>query len=62
MTVFYLQELYKSFCGISAYNTNGRPSTSIMKKNELPPIDIVYPTKDTVLSSRLGAPVMKMII
>ncbi|KAI9487203.1 MAG: tyrosyl-DNA phosphodiesterase-domain-containing protein [Benjaminiella poitrasii] len=53
LSLLYLNELYRSFCGFKAYNGQRKPD-SITKKNELPPIDIIYPTKDTVESSRLG--------
>lgn len=55
LSVLYLNELYKSFCGIPAF-ANGKATPAILKKNEIPPIDIVYPTRDTVDSSRLGPP------
>jgi tyrosyl-DNA phosphodiesterase-1 len=55
LSLFYLNELYKSFCGIPAYTT-GKP-IAVTKKNELPPIDIIYPTCDTVDDSKLGPPV-----
>ncbi|KAG2236996.1 hypothetical protein INT48_001763 [Thamnidium elegans] len=55
LSVLYLNELYKSFCGLPAY-ANGRATSTILKKNELPPIDVVYPTRETVESSRLGPP------
>ena len=29
----------------------------MFKKNEIPPVDIIYPTKDTVEFSKLGPPV-----
>ncbi|KAI8337293.1 tyrosyl-DNA phosphodiesterase I [Chlamydoabsidia padenii] len=50
----YLQELYTSFCGVHPH-TNPK---YIKKKatDPLPPIDIIYPTLDTVNSSRLGQP------
>lgn len=46
--------MYQSFCGIPAWNGK---AVYTGKKNELPPIDIIYPTLDTVQSSRLGPPV-----
>ncbi|KAI7901975.1 tyrosyl-DNA phosphodiesterase-domain-containing protein [Cokeromyces recurvatus] len=52
LSLSYLNELYRSFCGIESYSKE-KPIL-ITKKNELPPIDIIYPTKDTVESSRLG--------
>ncbi|KAI7897075.1 tyrosyl-DNA phosphodiesterase-domain-containing protein [Mucor mucedo] len=55
LSVYYLNELYKSFCGIPAY-LNGKMSAPIVKKNEIPPIDIIYPSRDTVHDSRLGPP------
>lgn len=56
MSVYYLNELYKSFCGIPAY-LNGKMTAPIVKKNQIPPIDIIYPSRDTVEDSRLGPPV-----
>lgn len=51
----YLHELYRSFSGIDPYETSNKPVR--MKNNEpLPPIDIIYPSMDTVLDSRLGPP------
>ncbi|KAI7882772.1 phospholipase D/nuclease [Lichtheimia hyalospora FSU 10163] len=51
----YLHELYRSFSGIDPYETSSKPVR--MKNNEpLPPIDIIYPSMDTVLDSRLGPP------
>jgi tyrosyl-DNA phosphodiesterase-1 len=51
-----LQELYRSFCGFPAYIRNGNP-IALLRKKEIPPIEIIYPTKETVECSRLGPPV-----
>ncbi|KAI8984565.1 tyrosyl-DNA phosphodiesterase-domain-containing protein [Mycotypha africana] len=55
MSVFYLQELFQSFCGLLPYRANNA-NTKLLKKDEMPPVDIIYPTLDTVNDSRLGAP------
>ncbi|CAO3618381.1 unnamed protein product [Cunninghamella blakesleeana] len=52
LTVGYLNELYNSFCGVNPY-ASGKKS-SVKKKQGLPPIDIIFPTEDTVVSSKLG--------
>ena len=52
MTVHYLQELFKSFCGVLPYKAG-----KLLEKNQVPPIDIIYPTQETVESSKLGPPV-----
>ncbi|KAI9033710.1 tyrosyl-DNA phosphodiesterase-domain-containing protein [Phycomyces nitens] len=49
----YLLELYRSFCGLDQFENGTRPNT---KDKELPPISIVYPSRNTVDSSRLGPP------
>ncbi|OBZ81552.1 Tyrosyl-DNA phosphodiesterase 1 [Choanephora cucurbitarum] len=51
MTVHYLQELFKSFCGVLPYKAG-----KLLEKNQVPPIDIIYPTQETVESSKLGPP------
>ncbi|KAF7729254.1 hypothetical protein EC973_004784 [Apophysomyces ossiformis] len=48
----YLHELYVSFCGIDPYENGARSRGR--KKEGLPPIEIIYPTRDTVEMSRLG--------
>ncbi|CAO3651027.1 unnamed protein product [Mucor hiemalis] len=55
LTLTYLNELYKSFCGILAYSASGKPASS-SKNKEIPPIDVIYPTRDTVTYSKLGPP------
>lgn len=57
LSVYYLNELYKSFCGLPSY-LNGKATAPIIKKNEIPPIDVIYPTRDTVEDSSLGPPVI----
>ncbi|KAL0082386.1 tyrosyl-DNA phosphodiesterase I [Phycomyces blakesleeanus] len=47
----YLHELYASFCGLDQFVDGVRPSN---RNKELPPISIVYPSRNTVDSSRLG--------
>ncbi|KAI8082631.1 tyrosyl-DNA phosphodiesterase-domain-containing protein [Gilbertella persicaria] len=54
LSVLYLNELYRSFCGITAYDKGKQ--VAFGKKNELPPIDIIFPSQDTVESSKLGLP------
>ncbi|KAG1040269.1 hypothetical protein G6F46_012053 [Rhizopus delemar] len=53
LSVSYLQEIYQSFCGISSFS-DGKAVRSSLQKNQLPPIDIIFPTRDTVTSSRYG--------
>ncbi|KAI8643778.1 tyrosyl-DNA phosphodiesterase I [Parasitella parasitica] len=55
LSLSYLNELYRSFCGIAAYK-DGKATPIVTQKNQLPPIDIIYPSLDTVESSRLGPP------
>ncbi|KAI8139443.1 tyrosyl-DNA phosphodiesterase I [Fennellomyces sp. T-0311] len=51
----YLHELYRSFSGIDPYANGGKPPR-VPKTTELPPIDVIYPTRETVEGSKLGAP------
>ncbi|CAO3678969.1 unnamed protein product [Rhizopus stolonifer] len=53
LSVNYLQEIYQSFCGISSYS-NGKAVKTSLKKDQIPPVDIVFPTRDTVSDSRCG--------
>ncbi|KAG2215600.1 hypothetical protein INT45_000962 [Circinella minor] len=55
LNISYLNELYRSFSGIDFYSNGGKPPRQ-KKTNELPPIDIIYPSRDTVNDSRLGPP------
>ncbi|KAL9555983.1 hypothetical protein MBANPS3_002097 [Mucor bainieri] len=55
LSLFYLNELYRSFCGIPAYK-DGKATPAVTPKNQLPPISIIYPSLDTVQSSQLGPP------
>ncbi|CEG64799.1 hypothetical protein RMATCC62417_01711 [Rhizopus microsporus] len=55
LTVNYLQEIYQSFCGILPY-ADGKAVRSSFKKNEIPPVDIVFPSRCTVQDSRYGPP------
>ncbi|KAI7867646.1 tyrosyl-DNA phosphodiesterase I [Spinellus fusiger] len=52
MNSLYLHELYTSFCGINPYENTRRPQ--IQKNASLPPISIIYPSYNTVESSKLG--------
>ncbi|CAO3610965.1 unnamed protein product [Cunninghamella echinulata] len=54
LNIGYLNELYSSFCGIDPYADGKKPI--VKKKQTFPPIDIIYPTYDTILSSKLGPP------
>ncbi|KAK4511596.1 uncharacterized protein ATC70_012812 [Mucor velutinosus] len=55
LSLLYLNELYRSFCGIPAYK-DGKATPIVTQKNQLPPISIIYPSLDTVESSQLGPP------
>ncbi|KAI8089946.1 tyrosyl-DNA phosphodiesterase-domain-containing protein [Halteromyces radiatus] len=48
----YLQELYTSFCGIHPHSDQNKSKRKT--DSSFPPIDIIYPSMDTVNSSRLG--------
>ncbi|ORZ22399.1 tyrosyl-DNA phosphodiesterase-domain-containing protein [Absidia repens] len=54
LTKSYLQELYTSFCGTHPYANQNIPKRNI--NQPLPPIDILYPSLNTVTTSRLGPP------
>lgn len=56
MTVPYLHELYRSCCGTDPY-ANGGKAPRVTKDTPLPPMDIIYPSRDTVVDSKLGPPV-----
>ncbi|KAI8377756.1 tyrosyl-DNA phosphodiesterase-domain-containing protein [Radiomyces spectabilis] len=51
LTVLYMNELYRSFCGFNPYTDDKKLDLS---KTEPPPVRIIYPSRDTVLDSRLG--------
>ncbi|KAI9248880.1 tyrosyl-DNA phosphodiesterase I [Phascolomyces articulosus] len=55
LNVSYLNELYRSFSGIEPYANGSKPPRQT-KSGTLPPIDVIYPTTDTVNDSRLGPP------
>ncbi|KAI8992485.1 tyrosyl-DNA phosphodiesterase I [Pilobolus umbonatus] len=53
LTVPYMKQLYRSFCGMPAYTPYSK-ATDIVAKDQVPPISIIYPTVDTIDSSRFG--------
>ncbi|KAI9494314.1 tyrosyl-DNA phosphodiesterase I [Zychaea mexicana] len=55
LNISYLHELHRTFSGMDPY-ANGGKTPRQSKTNELPPIDIVYPSRDTVEDSVLGPP------
>ncbi|KAL7334984.1 hypothetical protein PS15p_200532 [Mucor circinelloides] len=55
LSLLYLNELYRSFCGIPAC-TDGKATPIVTPKNQFPPISVIYPSLDTVESSKLGPP------
>ncbi|KAG0171189.1 hypothetical protein DFQ28_004094 [Apophysomyces sp. BC1034] len=50
----FLHEIYTSFCGIDPYENGAKPRGR--KKEGLPPIEIIFPTQETVEMSKLGPP------
>ncbi|KAL1934864.1 hypothetical protein VTP01DRAFT_7046 [Rhizomucor pusillus] len=50
LNVGYMNQLYKSFCGIDTIEENRQRK----RDQEVPPIKIVFPSYDTVLNSKLG--------
>lgn len=57
----YLNELYRSFCGVPAYK-DGKAAPLMIEKDQLPPISVIYPSLDTVESSQLGPPVSLLLL
>ncbi|ORZ03026.1 tyrosyl-DNA phosphodiesterase-domain-containing protein [Syncephalastrum racemosum] len=55
MTPSYLHELYRSCCGTDPY-ANGGKTPRVTRDMHLPPVDIIYPSRDTVEDSKLGPP------
>ncbi|KAI9310710.1 tyrosyl-DNA phosphodiesterase-domain-containing protein [Dichotomocladium elegans] len=53
LTSTYLHELYRSFSGNDPYADGKRPAR-LPKPDTLPPIDVVFPSLNTVRDSKLG--------